>query len=59
MTNGDRGLTACRALVREATGADAPLFEFLDAFERHVVRVEPGATRLQAPTGAATRDDRS
>ena len=51
MTNGDRGLTACRALVREATGADAPLFEFLDAFERHVVRVEPGAARPAGPDG--------
>jgi CubicO group peptidase (beta-lactamase class C family) len=42
MTNGDRGLPACRALVHAVTGDDAPLFAFLDAFPRHVVRVEPG-----------------
>jgi CubicO group peptidase (beta-lactamase class C family) len=59
MTNGDRGLAACRALVREATGADAPLFEFLDTFERHVVRVEPDDAHRAPPTGAAARGDRS
>jgi len=41
MTNGDRGLPACRALVGDALGAEAPLFAFLDAFERYVVRVAP------------------
>jgi CubicO group peptidase (beta-lactamase class C family) len=56
MTNGDRGLTACRALLRAATGTDAPLFEFLDAFERHVVRVESGEAHREPPTGAAGGD---
>jgi CubicO group peptidase (beta-lactamase class C family) len=44
MTNGDRGLPAFRALVREVTGDDAPLFAFLDAFQRHVVHVETGGS---------------
>jgi hypothetical protein len=59
MTNGDRGLPACRALIREATGADAPLFAFLDAFQRHVVRAETGESGSQPQTGAATRSGRS
>jgi CubicO group peptidase (beta-lactamase class C family) len=59
MTNGDRGLAACRALVGDALGAEAPLFAFLDAFERYVVRDAPDPSDRPPQAGAATRSDRS